>query len=74
MIWTFPTEDITFSAPAIAGDTVYVGSYDKNLYAIDYQTGRQLWQFRAESGVSSPAIDDGIVYVGTEDGTFYALQ
>lgn len=74
ILWSFPTDDIVFTAAAIAGDTVYLGGNDKNLYALDYQTGLLRWQFRAASGVSSPAIDNGVVYVGTVDGALYALQ
>ena len=72
--WTFPTSDIIFSAPAIAGDLIYVGSNDKYLYVLDAATGHMQWQFRADSGVSSPAIADGVIFVGTEGGVLYALQ
>ena len=34
-IWEFETEGVVYSSPAIGADsTVYVGSYDKKLYAI----------------------------------------
>ena len=74
MAWTFPTEDIVFSAAAVVDNLVYVGSADKNLYALDPATGDLRWQFRAESGVSSAAVADGIIYVGTEGGVLYALE
>ena len=74
LLWTFPTDDLIYSAPAIAGDTVYFGSVDKNLYAVDLQSGQMRWQFRAEAGVSSPAVADGVVYVGTQSGVLYAVH
>ena len=40
-IWEFETGDGLDSTPAIGSDgTVYVGSYDKKLYAIDGQDGK----------------------------------
>jgi outer membrane protein assembly factor BamB len=32
--------------PAVAGDTVYFGSHDGHLYAIDVATGAERWRFR----------------------------
>jgi outer membrane protein assembly factor BamB len=72
--WTFPTQDIIFSAPAIAEGIIYIGSSDQNLYAVDSHTGRQKWLFRSTAGVSSPAVANGVVFVGDEDGTLYALH
>ena len=57
------------SSPAIGSDgTVYVGSFDKNIYAIT-EKGAKIWEFQAEDFISSsPAIgSDGTVYVGSED-------
>jgi hypothetical protein len=40
--WTFTTGSSVWSSPAIAEDgTVYVGSLDKNVYALDGTTGKQ---------------------------------
>jgi len=72
--WTFATGDIIFSAPAVAGDLVYVGAADKNLYALNTADGQVRWQFRADSGVSSPTIAGGAIFVGTEGGVLYALE
>ncbi len=62
---------------AIGSDgTVYGGSVDNNLYAINGKSGVKLWEFETEYDVhSSPAIgSDGTVYVGSRDGKLYALK
>ena len=57
-LWEFETGGRVHSSPAIGSDgTVYVGSMDKKLYAINGKSGVKLWEF--ETGgpvVSSPAI------------------
>ena len=66
-----------FSSPAIGSDgTVYVGSYDKKLYAINGKTGVKLWEFETGDRVfSSPAIgSDGTVYVGSYAKKLYAIK
>ena len=45
-LWEFETGDSVCSSPAIGSDgTVYVGSYDKKLYAINGKSGVKLWDF-----------------------------
>ena len=68
-LWEFETIGPVYSSPAIGSDgTVYVGSYDDKLYAINGKTGAKLWEFETGHAVnSSPAIgSDGTVYVGGE--------
>jgi hypothetical protein len=76
-LWEFETGDIVWSSPAIGSDgTVYVGSNDDKLYALNGKTGVKLWEFETgESVVSSPAIgSDGTVYVGSNDKKLYAIK
>ncbi len=55
--------------------TVYVGSEDHNLYALDTRTGHLRWRFPTGGGVvSSPAVAAGVVYVGSHDENVYALD
>jgi outer membrane protein assembly factor BamB len=66
-----------YSSPAIGSDgTVYVGSNDEKLYAINGKSGVKLWEFETGGDVrSSPAIgSDGTVYVGSYDKKLYAIK
>jgi len=74
--WKFETGDSVNSSPAVAKDgTVYVGSDDGYLYAIN-PGGTLKWKFGTGAQVfSSPAIGkDGTVYVGSQDGCLYAIN
>jgi outer membrane protein assembly factor BamB len=51
------------SAQQASGPTVYVGSGDETLYAVDAATGSQEWAFTQPGRVSSsPTVADGTVY------------
>ena len=75
--WLNPTTgDWIYSSPVIADDgTIYVGSYDNNLYAIN-PDGTQQWEFLTGSNVkSSPALGtDGTLFVDSADGKLYAIN
>ena len=63
------------SSPAIGSDgTIYVGSDDYNLYAIN-SNGTLKWSYATGSWYnSSPAIgSDSTIYVGSDDGKLYAI-
>ena len=64
------------AAPAIGADgTVYYGSGDHNVYALDGATGGLKWSFPTGADtLSSPAIGaDGTVYIAGNDGKVYAI-
>lgn len=84
VLWTFdantspePMESpVMYSSPAIASDgTIYIGSYDNYIYAIDIE-GNRTWGFKTGGDVlTSPAVGpDGSVYVGSADGFLYAFE
>lgn len=73
--WKFQTKGTVFSSPALVGDTLYIGSGDHNLYAINAATGAQKWVFKTGSGVaSSPAVANRTVYFLSYDSNFYAVD
>jgi hypothetical protein len=93
LVWRFDTKGRTLnsaefgfdrrsilSSPAVVAGTVYVGSRDAHLYAVDAHSGSLKWSFDYEKEnmtwvVSSPAVVDGVVYSATSDGRFvHALQ
>jgi len=74
--WKFETKGDVKSSPAIAQDgTIYVGSNDCYLYAIN-PDGSLKWKFKTGGAIwSSPAIaQDGTIYVGSKDHYLYAIN
>lgn len=66
-----------WATPAIGSDgTVYVGSFDGNLYALDGQSGALKWKVTTGNEIpSSPVIDaDGTLIFGSWDGKVYAVD
>ncbi|ODS39673.1 MAG: hypothetical protein A7315_02965 [Candidatus Altiarchaeales archaeon WOR_SM1_79] len=74
--WSFTTGSRVFSSPAIGIDgTIYVGSDDYKVYAIN-PDGTKKWNFTTGGQVgSSPAIDsECTIYVGSDDTKLYAIN
>jgi len=83
--WVFPfpvrdteTTGITVlepTSPAVAGGSVYFGSKNKSLYAVDAATGERQWGLRGRKPIqSSPAVADGTVYAGFDNWFLYAVD
>jgi PGF-CTERM protein len=73
-VWNYTTGSEVYSSPAVANGTVYVGSSDSNVYALNASTGKLTWSFTTGDWVlSSPAVANGVVYVGSVDGNVYAI-
>ncbi|SVE59059.1 uncharacterized protein METZ01_LOCUS511913, partial [marine metagenome] len=75
-IWRKDGFDSYVSVPAIGDDgTVYFGTEDNKLYAVDGKTGTKKWEFETGGSVSSPVIgDDGTLYIGSGDKKIYAIK
>jgi eukaryotic-like serine/threonine-protein kinase len=75
LAWRAPTDGDVISSPTIANGTVYVGSGDGHLYALDLATGVRRWRYDAGSGVSSsPAVGQGLVFAVARDGSAFAVD
>lgn len=84
--WYFGADEQIVSAPVVFGNTLYFGSGDKNVYAIDVNNGSLSgvkWSFTAEGGIySSPAVavievdgrESAEVLIGSADSKLYALD
>jgi outer membrane protein assembly factor BamB len=72
--WSYLTGSYA-SSPAVADGTVYVGSDDRKLYALNAATGHLRWSYTAGDRIyAGPAVSGGIVYIGSDDGKLYALD
>jgi outer membrane protein assembly factor BamB len=73
--WTFPTGARIVSSPVWRDGTLFFGSDDGNVYAVDAATGRQRWMVRTDGPVpSTPALAGERVFALSYDGRVYALD
>ena len=75
-LWDYATGGAIVSSPAIGTNgTIYVGSDDKKLYAVN-PDGTIRWTFLTGGAVqSSPMIGpDGRIYVGSNDKKLYSVN
>ena len=84
-VWGYQPGMSVWSSPAVGvvqGEaTVFVGSYDKNVYALSAVSGEQQWRFTTGAGIySAPALwrGDGqsgpLLFVASSDRLLYALD
>jgi len=67
--------DLFTSSPAVVNGSVYFGSGDGNVYAVDAKSGTLQWKFSTRDVVhASPAVAGGTLYIGSWDSTLYALD
>ena len=59
----------------ISGDILYVGSDDGYLYALDTESGDEIWSYEVGEDLrSSPAIAGGLLLIATGEGKVLAFR
>ncbi len=77
VIWQYNTKDTLWASPCLSGDTLYIASYDKRLFALDINSGNLKWEepFKTNGPiVASPVCENGVVYIGSLDRGIYAIN
>jgi len=77
--WSFESEAGFASSPVIYEDTIFLGSFDRYLYAVKIGSDVPMWKFPEEKPAgdwfwASPIVNEGIVYAGCLDGKLYAIE
>jgi outer membrane protein assembly factor BamB len=73
--WSYQAPDSIKKSPTVSDGSVYFGSNNGSLYAVDVADGREQWEFQAWGQIlSTPAVADGIVYVTTRPGRVYGID
>jgi outer membrane protein assembly factor BamB/actin-like ATPase involved in cell morphogenesis len=73
LLWSYTAGGPVTGSPALADGTVYIGSADGSVHALDQADGRLVWRFSAGSPVLAPQARDGVVYAASRDGWVYAI-
>ncbi|MCX7819272.1 MAG: PQQ-like beta-propeller repeat protein [Kiritimatiellae bacterium] len=71
----FPDEGLQAGVqPVVAEGRLFIGTLRGVLYALESQTGRELWTFRAGGPIlHAAAVAEGRVFFGGADGRLYAV-
>jgi alcohol dehydrogenase (cytochrome c) len=63
-LWSAPLRSPPFGCTTVAGDVVFVPTFDGHVRAYDAADGRVLWQVRANAGINAcPSIAGNTLYV-----------
>jgi outer membrane protein assembly factor BamB len=73
--WKFTTAGAIVGGPIVAADTVFVGSRDGRLYALEAGRWGERWRFKAAGELhSSPAYADGVIVFADTKGKLYGIH
>lgn len=82
VFWTYHASGAVKGGPALANGILYFGDYAGRAYALNANTGHQIWAvstdgahfgFGSGNFYSTPAIAFGRVYMGNTDGRVYSF-
>lgn len=81
-IWQYTTGDVVHSTPAVANGSIYFGSFDGNVYALNIADGSLIWKFKTIGQLyfpkgevqGSPALYKNLVLIGARDFNVYAIN
>ena len=73
-IWRFQAGAVE-SSPLLVDGTLYFGTFDDRLYALDAESKRVLWSYKAGDDVKgAPAYSSDAIFFGSYDGNVYAVE
>lgn len=63
------------TSPLLVGDTLYVGDWQGNVWALDAKTGRTIWRTKTGGAIKGgAAISGNRLFLGSYDGHVYCLN
>ncbi|MHC5080931.1 MAG: DUF4388 domain-containing protein [Planctomycetota bacterium] len=75
--WTFPegkTIGPIHATPVVSLGKLYIGSYDRTLYALSFWEGKEAWFFTSRGRINGLAVQSGVIYATTKEGEVFAVK
>ncbi|BBM88263.1 PQQ-binding-like beta-propeller repeat protein [Candidatus Uabimicrobium amorphum] len=73
--WSFAAQNAVTTTPICVKDTLYFGSADGNMYAIDFTRRRLKWNAKTTGAIHCrPTIHNNTIYFGNDDRQIYAVN
>ena len=74
-LWLFTDETLISTPPILANGLIYIGTNAGNVYAVNAETGEEMWSYRTGSTPirHELLVVDGAVFATTSDGRIIAI-
>ncbi len=73
--WTFGTNGSFHSTPVVEGEIIYIGGEDNKVYAINKNTGEEIWHYESDGAIfSDVGLGSNIITFSNNNGSLYALD
>ena len=73
--WSYTTGWYVYSNPAEVNGKLFIGGYDKNVYALNTKTGAFIWSYPTGDNIQgSPAVANGSVFIANLGGKVVSLD
>ena len=74
-LWVADCEDELRGSPLYHEGSLYIGCYDRNLYALDATDGKTKWKYATDGGIpGKPAVFENNLYLGSEDKRLHVIS
>ncbi len=75
-IWRIKGGGSIYQKPAVQDGVMYFGAMDSYVYAVDAETGAEIWRTKLEGPImgSCPLVRGNVIYIGSYGYDFYALD
>ena len=71
-VWNFNAQSPITSSAAILNQTIYFGSNNWDIYAVNLVDGTKIWEYKTGGKIdSSPSIVNNTLYLGSMDDYLY---
>lgn len=75
LVWKFKTEGKVYGSAALSDNTLFVGSGDGCIYALNRRSGKEIWKFKTGGPIhSTPLLLEKSVIINSFDGLIYCLN
>lgn len=73
--WRFKAKRAVTGSAISMKNSIFFGSLDSTVYALDAKTGWALWRFRlGKATISTPCIWEDYLFIGCTDGNLYCID
>ena len=75
VLWEYKAVEAIETTPVVAGDKVFLSDVMGRLYAVNRETGTEVWQKNYDTGfLAAPAIQGTLMVVGDIEGNLYGIN